>query len=67
MATKEYTIIVHTEEYGWCLHCLAGYSREQAEKRLAEERLEHPDLELDIDEYTAEEAAECWWNKWGCE
>jgi hypothetical protein len=64
---KEYTIIVNTEKYGWCLHCLAGYSREQAEKRLAREKAEHPHLELAIQEYTEQEANECWWNKYGCD
>ena len=65
MARKEYTIIVENGDH-WSLHCLAGYSREQAEKRLTDERSKYPDLNLDIEEYTAEEAEDCWWNKWGC-
>ena len=65
MATKEYTIIVENGDH-WSLHCLAGYSRERAEERLAYERSKYPDLNLDIEEYTTEEAEGCWWNKWGC-
>lgn len=64
MSAKEYTIIVKKGDE-WYLHCLAGYSREVAEERLAYERSKNPDLELDIDELSKEESEDAWWNKWG--
>ena len=63
---KEYTIIVNTKEYGWCLHCLIfGNDRENALRVLKEERIKHPELELELNEYTKEESKKCWWNEYG--
>lgn len=61
----EYVINVKTKEYGWCLHCLAGRIKEEAERRLAEEQAKHPELDLQLQELSQEESADCWWNKWG--
>ena len=62
----EYTIIVKVKGE-WYLHCLAGHTEEMANARLQEEQRRYPDKELAIQCYDQEEAADCWWNKWGCE
>lgn len=68
----EYIIVGKTEDYGYCLVCLAGRSEEKAKERL-KQMLENPDgndkkLMGDMTDFKIEEvqSKDCWWN-YGCD
>lgn len=54
----DYVVVVQTEKYGFCLHRVAGRSRERAEEVLKRCQEEEPDKVFKID-YVEKE--DCWW------
>lgn len=55
----DYIIVVKTEQYGFCLHRLAGRDRKRAEEILKKCQEEEPDKVFDIHFV---ERKNCWWD-----
>ena len=58
MNNTEFVITEKTENYGWCLFCLASSDKEKSEKYLKELQQKYPDKELRVESVPK---GKCWW------